>query len=163
MVHARDGTAQTERIESSIYLIRKEKVMLDHDLASLYGVPTKAFVQAVKRNPERFPPDFMFQLSDEEFTNLGRSAIPAVRLYRAGCRYALERPAKSPCHSGQCRDHACVCSSASPVALPGGTWAEATGAREQVPPPVQGRVRRDTQHHGAKRAAEESTNRIPAG
>lgn len=48
--------------------------MLDQDLASLYDVPTKALVQAVKRNPGRFPPDFMFQLSDEEFENL-RSQI----------------------------------------------------------------------------------------
>jgi len=63
-----------DRIESAIYLIREEKVMLDQDLASLYDVPTKALVQAVKRNPGRFPPDFMFQLSDEEFENL-RSQI----------------------------------------------------------------------------------------
>lgn len=53
-----------------IYLIRSEKVMLDHDLASLYGVTTGALVQAVKRNAERFPDDFMFQLSDAEFGNL---------------------------------------------------------------------------------------------
>ena len=49
------GTLPPDRIESSIYLIRDEKVMLDHDLASLYGVPTKALLQAVKRNRERFP------------------------------------------------------------------------------------------------------------
>jgi hypothetical protein len=49
------GTLLPDRIESSIYLIRDEKVMLDHDLASLYGVPTKALLQAVKRNRERFP------------------------------------------------------------------------------------------------------------
>jgi hypothetical protein len=49
-----------ERIEQSIYLIRGEKVMLDQDLASLYGVETRVLVQAVKRNVERFPADFMF-------------------------------------------------------------------------------------------------------
>jgi len=59
-----------ERIEHAIYLIRSEKVMLGHDLAALYGVTTAALVQAVKRNPERFPEDFMFQLSDAEFANL---------------------------------------------------------------------------------------------
>jgi hypothetical protein len=55
-----------ERIEKAIYLIRGEKVMLDRDLANLYGVPTKAFNQTVKRHQARFPPDFMFQLSEEE-------------------------------------------------------------------------------------------------
>ncbi len=55
-----------ERIEKAIFLIRGEKVMLDRDLADLYGVPTKAFNQAVKRHKERFPPDFMFQLTEQE-------------------------------------------------------------------------------------------------
>ena len=64
----------SERIENVIYLIRSEKVMLDHDLALLYGVTTGALVQAVKRNAERFPADFMFQLVDAEFTN-SRSQI----------------------------------------------------------------------------------------
>lgn len=56
-----------ERIEQSILLIRGHKVMLDADLAALYGVETGALVRAVKRNIERFPPHFMFQLSKEEF------------------------------------------------------------------------------------------------
>jgi len=60
----------SERIEHAIDLIRSEKVMLGHDLVSLYGVTTAALVQAVKRNPGRFPEDFMFQLSDAEFANL---------------------------------------------------------------------------------------------
>ncbi len=55
-----------ERIEKAIYLIRGEKVMLDRDLADLYGVPTKAFNQAVKRHADRFPGDFMFQLTMQE-------------------------------------------------------------------------------------------------
>ena len=53
-------------VEDKIYIIRGEKVMLDSDLAFLYGVETKALNQAVKRNAERFPGDFMFQLSKEE-------------------------------------------------------------------------------------------------
>ena len=56
-----------ERIEGAILLIRGEKVMLDADLAALYGVETKVLIQAVKRNAERFPHDFMFQLTKEEF------------------------------------------------------------------------------------------------
>lgn len=59
-----------ERIESRIFLIRGQKVMLSTHLAELYGVEPRVLVQAVKRNIERFPSDFMFQLSREEFTDL---------------------------------------------------------------------------------------------
>jgi phage regulator Rha-like protein len=55
-----------ERIMSQIYFIRGEKVMFDRDLAELYGVETKALNRAVKRNIDRFPKDFMFQLSEKE-------------------------------------------------------------------------------------------------
>ena len=55
-----------ERITHLIFLFRKQKVMLDSDLATLYGVSTGHLNRAVKRNPDRFPPDFMFQLSLEE-------------------------------------------------------------------------------------------------
>lgn len=53
-------------IESLIYIIKEEQVMLDSDLAKLYGVETKVLNQAVKRNIQRFPSDFMFQLTKEE-------------------------------------------------------------------------------------------------
>jgi hypothetical protein len=59
-----------ERIEQSILWIRYHRVMLDAHLAALYGVETKQLIQAVKRNIFRFPSDFMFQLSKEEFENL---------------------------------------------------------------------------------------------
>ena len=58
-----------EQIENLIHVIRGKQVMLDRDLARLYGVETKVLNQAVKRNIERFPEDFMFQLSKEEFEN----------------------------------------------------------------------------------------------
>jgi hypothetical protein len=64
-----------EAIERRIYLIRGEKVMLDADLADLYGVSTKAFNQAVKRNPDRFPADFMFQLNKDEAGNLRSQTV----------------------------------------------------------------------------------------
>ena len=64
-----------ERIEKTIYLIRGEKVMLDRDLAKLYDVSTAAFNQAVRRNRERFPEDFMFQLTSAEVAELNRSQI----------------------------------------------------------------------------------------
>lgn len=63
-----------ETISTKIYYIRNQKVMLDRDLASLYGIETKALKQAVKRNLSRFPEDFMFELSQTEFNNL-RSQI----------------------------------------------------------------------------------------
>jgi hypothetical protein len=59
-----------ETIESKILFIRDQKVLLDKDLASLYGVTTMALNQAVSRNISRFPSDFMFQLTDKEFKNL---------------------------------------------------------------------------------------------
>ncbi len=59
-----------ERVEQSIYLIRGHKVMLDRDLAALYGVETKALNQAVKRNTDRFPSDFVFRLSNDETQEL---------------------------------------------------------------------------------------------
>ncbi|HEY5900505.1 MAG TPA: ORF6N domain-containing protein [Burkholderiales bacterium] len=58
------------RIEQSILLLRGHKVMLDADLAELYGVETKALKRAVKRNASRFPDDFMLELDDQEFENL---------------------------------------------------------------------------------------------
>jgi hypothetical protein len=58
-----------EIIVSKIYLIRGKKVMIDRDLALLYGVETRALNQTVKRNPKRFPDDFMFQMSSEEMEN----------------------------------------------------------------------------------------------
>ena len=56
-------------IQNKIYEIRGQRVMLDRDLAALYGVTTSALNQAVKRNAERFPVDFMFQLTDAETEN----------------------------------------------------------------------------------------------
>jgi hypothetical protein len=64
-----------EKIEKAIYLIRGEKVMLDRDLARLYDVSTAAFNQAVRRNRDRFPEDFMFQLTSAEMAQLNRSQI----------------------------------------------------------------------------------------
>jgi hypothetical protein len=66
------GLVPVERIEQSILLVRGHKVMLDADLAALYGVETKALNRAVKRNIERFPDDFMFQLTEAETTALRR-------------------------------------------------------------------------------------------
>ncbi len=70
---------------NKIHLVRKQKVMLDVDLAELYGVETKQLKRAVKRNTDRFPKDFMFELNDQEFENL-RSQFGTSRW--GGTRYA---------------------------------------------------------------------------
>lgn len=77
-----------EFVVNKILIIRGLKVMLDSDLAELYGVETRRVNEQVRRNPERFPPDFMFQLSEEEYSNLmsqfatsswgGRRKLPLV-------------------------------------------------------------------------------------
>lgn len=64
-----------EAIASRILLLRGHKVLLDAELAELYGVETKVLVQAVKRNLERFPADFMFQLSNQEFNVLRSQSV----------------------------------------------------------------------------------------
>lgn len=66
----KDAVVPLEIIERKIYLIRNKKVMLDKDLAKLYGVETFNLNKAVKRNLERFPEEFMFQLNKDEFENL---------------------------------------------------------------------------------------------
>jgi len=75
-----------ERIERAIIVVRGEKVMLDSELAEIYGVETKALNQAVKRNAARFPADFMFQLSPKEAESL-RSQIVTSKAGRGGRRY----------------------------------------------------------------------------
>jgi len=64
-----------ERVEQAIYLIRGQKVMLDRDLATLYGVETRVLNQAVTRNKNRFPSDFMFELTREEIMRISQFVI----------------------------------------------------------------------------------------
>lgn len=81
-----DTIIPVERIASRIYLIRGIKVMTDRDLAELYQVETKALKQAVRRNIDRFPDDFMFELTREEFQNW-RSQFVTSKSDRMGLRY----------------------------------------------------------------------------
>jgi hypothetical protein len=76
-----------ERVGQFILVIRRQRVLLDEDLAALYGVETRALLQAVKRNLERFPADFMFELSAPEWTAL-RSQSVISKLGSGGRRYA---------------------------------------------------------------------------
>ncbi|MBI4745674.1 MAG: ORF6N domain-containing protein [Deltaproteobacteria bacterium] len=78
----------TERIERSILLLRGQKVMLDSDLAELYGVGTKRLNEQVQRNIKRFPSDFMFQMTEEEFYSL-RSQFATLKKGRGAYRKYL--------------------------------------------------------------------------
>jgi len=73
-------------IESKIYLIRGQKIMLDFDLAEMYDVANKALKQAVRRNIERFPEDFMFEMTEEELSNW-RSQFVTSNSLKMGLRY----------------------------------------------------------------------------
>ena len=73
-----EAIAPIELIERKIHLIRGQKVMLDSDLAELYGVPAKVLNQAVKRNIKRFPSDFMLQFNEDEYAAL-RSQIVTLK------------------------------------------------------------------------------------
>lgn len=75
-----------EKIANKIYLIRAHSIMLDRDLAELYGVETKVLKQAVRRNMDRFPSDFMFELTDTEFKNW-RSQFVTSKGDKMGLRY----------------------------------------------------------------------------
>lgn len=75
-----------ELIRDSIHVVRKQHVLLDVDLAALYGVETKVLLQAVKRNIERFPQDFLLQLTADEWKSL-RSQIVTSNVGRGGRRY----------------------------------------------------------------------------
>lgn len=75
-----------ETIQAKIIQIRGEKVLLDRDLAELYGVETKRLKQAVRRNKERFPEDFMFELSEQEFT-AWRTQFVTSNTDKMGLRY----------------------------------------------------------------------------
>jgi len=74
-------------IQSKIYNIRGQKIILDRDLADMYGVETRALNQAVKRNIERFPEDFMFQLTNQEFQYWRSQIVMSNYLNSIGLRY----------------------------------------------------------------------------
>ncbi|MDP2964098.1 MAG: ORF6N domain-containing protein [Sulfurimicrobium sp.] len=78
--------AEEDLVARRILLVRGQKVMLDADLAMLYGVETRALVQALKRNMQRFPEDFMFQLTEEEWEVLRSQSV--ISKGRGGRRYA---------------------------------------------------------------------------
>ena len=105
-------------IAERILIARGHRVLLDRDLAELYEVETKVLVQAVKRNLDRFPSDFMFQLTNQEFANLRSQSVTSSWGGRRYAPYAFTEqgvamlssiPQESACHSREHRDHESVC------------------------------------------------------
>ncbi len=89
-------------IASRILLLHEQRVMLDADLATLYGVETRVLVQAIKRNAARFPADFMFQLNKKEFANLrSQFVISSSGQYRAMAAVVM-RLMRSPGKGWRC-------------------------------------------------------------
>lgn len=135
-------------IEKSIYVIRGEKVMLDRDLAKLYGVPTGAVNQAVRRNRERFPEDFMFQLTPAEVVQLNLSQIvigseasrpspSTLRIYRTRRRYAVECLTKQVRDNRKHRNHARICKAPTNTCIQHGTCSPPGRTRKQVRQTIQ--------------------------
>jgi len=81
------STPRTETIARLVHAVRGERVLFDTDLASLYGVSTKALNQAVKRNRDRFPSDFMFRLTSTEWESLRSQIVTSKPSGRGGARY----------------------------------------------------------------------------
>ncbi len=82
-----ESSVPDEIIMNKIFLIRNQKVMIDRDLAELYGIETKRLKEAVRRNIERFPEDFMFQMTKKEFENW-RTHFASSNSDKMGLRYA---------------------------------------------------------------------------
>lgn len=80
------ATVQMLSVQQQIYVIRGKQVIVDRDLAVLYGVETRVLKQAVRRNPERFPEEFMFQLDNQEFEKW-RSQVVMSNADKMGLRY----------------------------------------------------------------------------
>ena len=83
---SKSGEISNASVENKIYLIREQKIMLDFELAEMYGIETKALKQSVRRNLNRFPEDFMFEMTEEEFSNCRSQNVPSNSL-KMGLRY----------------------------------------------------------------------------
>jgi ORF6N domain len=100
MPGARASPVGAERVAHFILAIRRQRVLLDADLAALYRVETRVLLQAVRRNSERFPPDFMFELSAAEWTQapcraLIEQATMLTLVHNGNCSVQSEEPAMS--------------------------------------------------------------------
>ncbi len=165
-----------ENVAQLVFFIRGEKVLLDADLAMLYGVEPRALNQAVARNRKRFPADFMFQLSAREYDALtsqivisdkddargasalrsqiviskkgrGGTPLPSVHLYRAGCRHALKCSAQRSGSGGEHRHHAHIRAVAPAHGHESRSRSQDPSARKEIRRAIRGGLRSDQATH----------------
>jgi hypothetical protein len=148
---SKDSIVPIGLISQKIYFVRSARVMLDADLARLYGVATKNLNKAVKRNMRRFPSDFMFQLSANEMRNL-RFQIGTSRRGQGGRRYApyvfteqgiamLSSVLRSARRASERRDHADLCAASRDAGNPRGVAPKNRRDGEAVRREISGRFR----------------------
>lgn len=167
---------ETRSVERAIRVVRGQRVLLDEDLAAMYQVEVKALNQAVRRNPARFPADFMFRLTPEEVGRLkvticdlrrgGARQAPEVRarcVHGARRRHAVQRAAQPSRHSRQRRDHARLRAPAAAARAERRPRAQDRCAREPIRRSVSRRVRRHPRAHGGPREAQASHRIRTAG
>ena len=167
----KQSVVTVERIEAQIFMIRGQKVMLSTHLAELYEVEVRALVQAVKRNIERFPEDFMFQLNAEEFANLksqivisswgGSRAAPYAFTEQgvAMLSSVLRSDARHPRQRG---NHARLRPAAADARFECRPRPQACDARKEIRRAIQDRVRRHPRTHDPARSKEEAAHRVCA-
>ena len=158
-----------ERIAQTILFIRDQKVMLDADLANLYGVDTKVFVQAVKRNMDRFPEDFMFQLTKQEYDNLRSQIVTSSWGGRRYPPYAFTEQGVAML-SSVLRSKRAIQVNVEIMRAFVGVAADAGESRrprsqalrpgEEIRRAIQGCIRRHPRTHGSTGTEEKGRNRI---
>jgi hypothetical protein len=159
-----------ERIERRILLVRGHKVMLDRDLAALYQVKPIALRQAVKRNSNRFPEDFVLQLNGEEAEALvSQTVIPSrrslggflpLRFHRTGRRHAFECFAERTRRCGKRRHHAHLYAATSVARHAHRTCRASCRVGGKMRSPLPGRVRHPEETHGAPAGTAKASNRV---
>ena len=167
----KQSVVTVERIEAQIFMIRGQKVMLSTHLAELYEVEVRTLVQAVKRNIERFPEDFMFQLNAEEFANLKSQFVISSWGGSRAAPYAfteqgvamLSSVLRSPrAVHGQRGNHARFCPASADARIECRPRPKACDARKEIRRPIQDRVRRHPRTHDPARSKEETPHRVCA-
>jgi len=163
-------TSVSAKVDSAIITIRGYKVLLDADLAPLYGVSVKALNQAVKRNLLRFPVDFMFELTVEEVQSLrsqivtssswgGRRYLPRA-FTEQGVAMLSQRAPQRTSRAGQRRDHACFRTPTPAAPTERGSIPQAQRTRKEIRRSIPRRLRRDPGVDGPAGEAT-ATHRVP--
>ena len=145
---------ELQLIQSRIYEIRGQKVMLDFDLAEMYEVETRALNQAVKRNIERFPEDFMYQLAKDEWQNMSsqfvmtsRNKRPKTAIPLAFTEHGVKCAQKQYSYPNKCFNRSCLRRHPSTDSQSTGRQSGGTGETDKGTPSLHGRSFHRLQRH----------------